>query len=383
MKQYLEIYRKNLFESVIPFWMNHSIDTECGGYFTCLDEKGAVFDDSKYVWLQARQVWMFAKLYNTVREDPQWLAIAEHGMHFLRKCARLPDGRVCFSMDRAGQPKAIQRKIFSECFLLLALAEMYRATREEIYREEAIALLNLIEQFISEPELLGRPILPGARATRNLAIPMIYLNLIEEMDGILDEEDLKVKRESSIHETLAHLDPDLKVFRENLDDNGIFNDLPEGRLINPGHSIEACWFLLHAAGRCELPEIWVTILEALQGSLSLGWDHDEDGLFYFIDADGKPPRQLEWSMKLWWPHTEALYALALAFTLTGDHSFEQWHQRIHEYAFTRFADEVDGEWFGYCDRYGKVTHRLKGGDYKGCFHVPRALLYTVKVLERL
>ncbi|MCA9419056.1 MAG: AGE family epimerase/isomerase, partial [Candidatus Omnitrophica bacterium] len=139
----------------------------------------------------------------------------------------------------------------------------------------------------------------------------------------------------------------------------------------------------HAAGRCELPEIWVTILEALQGSLSLGWDHDEDGLFYFIDADGKPPRQLEWSMKLWWPHTEALYALALAFTLTGDHSFEQWHQRIHEYAFTRFADEVDGEWFGYCDRYGKVTHRLKGGDYKGCFHVPRALLYTVKVLERL
>ncbi len=31
------------------------------------------------------------------------------------------------------------------------------------------------------------------------------------------------------------------------------------------------------------------------------------------------------------------------------------------------------------DREGKVTHRFKGGPYKGCFHVPRALF----LLERL
>jgi len=31
----------------------------------------------------------------------------------------------------------------------------------------------------------------------------------------------------------------------------------------------------------------------------------------------KPPTVLEWDMKLWWPHTETLYALSLAHQLTG------------------------------------------------------------------
>lgn len=383
MKAYLEIYRKNLFASVIPFWMSHSLDRECGGYFTCLDETGKIYDPSKYVWLQAREVWMFAKLYNTVERKPEWLETADLGLSFLRKCARLADGRVCFSLDREGQPKAIQRKIFSECFFLMALTEMHRATGEEVYREEALGLFNLIDQFINEPELLGRPMLPGQRAVRTLAVPMIYLNLLEELEGILGEEDLRGRRISAIQEVLAHLDPDLNLFRENLDAEGRFNDLPEGRLISPGHSIEACWFLIHAAQKEDLAEVQTRASSALLGSLEFGWDSEADGIYYFMDAEGKPLRQLEWNMKLWWPHTEALYALVLAFSLTRDRVFEEWHSRVHAYAFERFVDQAHGEWFGYCDRYGSLTHRLKGGDYKGCFHVPRALLYMIRVLESL
>ena len=33
-------YREELFGSVLPFWMEKSPDTECGGYFTCLDRYG-------------------------------------------------------------------------------------------------------------------------------------------------------------------------------------------------------------------------------------------------------------------------------------------------------------------------------------------------------
>ncbi len=33
--------------SVIAFWEKHSIDSEHGGYFTCLDAKGQVFDSDK------------------------------------------------------------------------------------------------------------------------------------------------------------------------------------------------------------------------------------------------------------------------------------------------------------------------------------------------
>jgi len=46
-----EQYRKELFENVLVFWQRHSMDTVCGGYFTCLDRQGAVFDTDKFVWL--------------------------------------------------------------------------------------------------------------------------------------------------------------------------------------------------------------------------------------------------------------------------------------------------------------------------------------------
>lgn len=40
-------------------------------------------------------------------------------------------------------------------------------------------------------------------------------------------------------------------------------------------------------------------------------------------------------------------------------------------------------WLNYSlDQEGKKTHSLKGGPYKGCFHLPRFLLYAVELLEK-
>lgn len=57
-------YRRCLLENVVPFWEQHSLDHDYGGYFNSLDRTGAVYDSDKAVWLQARAVWMFSKLYN-------------------------------------------------------------------------------------------------------------------------------------------------------------------------------------------------------------------------------------------------------------------------------------------------------------------------------
>lgn len=42
-------YRAHLLDSIIPFWMKHSVDAEYGGFFTCLERDGTVFDTRKYV----------------------------------------------------------------------------------------------------------------------------------------------------------------------------------------------------------------------------------------------------------------------------------------------------------------------------------------------
>jgi len=61
-----ETYRRELFDSVVPFWLTHSLDHERGGQFNSLDRDGSVFDTDKSMWLQGRALWMFAKLYNEV-----------------------------------------------------------------------------------------------------------------------------------------------------------------------------------------------------------------------------------------------------------------------------------------------------------------------------
>ena len=56
------------------------------------------------------------------------------------------------------------------------------------------------------------------------------------------------------------------------------------------------------------------------------------------------------------------------------------HQ-VAAWAYAHLVDNAVGEWWGYADRAGAVTHRFKGGPYKGCFHVPRALLYVDRALS--
>ena len=40
-------YETELVTSVIPFWENHCVDREFGGYFTSLDRDGSVYDEEE------------------------------------------------------------------------------------------------------------------------------------------------------------------------------------------------------------------------------------------------------------------------------------------------------------------------------------------------
>ena len=83
-------YRDALLHDVIPFWIRHSPDREHGGYFTCLARDGSIYDTEKFVWLQARQVWMFASLYNRLEKNSAWLDLAESGAAFLTSACAAP-----------------------------------------------------------------------------------------------------------------------------------------------------------------------------------------------------------------------------------------------------------------------------------------------------
>ena len=57
---------------------------------------------------------------------------------------------------------------------------------------------------------------------------------------------------------------------------------------------------------------------------------------------------------------------------------------MHRYIYEKLADAAHGgEWLGYLRRDGSVYNECKGGNYKGFFHVPRALLFSIRAAERI
>ena len=116
MKDYSELYKSSLLDDIIPFWELNSLDKANGGYYTCLNRKGEVFDKEKFIWLQGRQAWMFALMFNQIEKKKSWLEISKLGIDFLKNKAMDADGNFYFSTTETGSPLIQPYNIFSDCF---------------------------------------------------------------------------------------------------------------------------------------------------------------------------------------------------------------------------------------------------------------------------
>ena len=382
MNHYAEIYKNELLEEIIPFWEKHSIDKEYGGYFTCLTDTGNVFDTDKFLWLQARQVWTFSKLFQEVEATERWKNIAVLGADFLEKYGRDDDGNWYFSLNREGQPLVQPYNIFSDCFAAMAFGALYQIEPNPRYAEIAKTTFANILRRQENPKGKYNKIVPGTRNLQNFALPMILCNLSLELEHLLGSDQVDQVSEQVIDLVMNRFyDEESGLVLENVSETGEFIDSFEGRLLNPGHAIEAMWFIMNLGIRKKDR----ALIEKAEGimfkQLEHGWDEKYGGIFYFMDCKGHPPQQLEHDQKLWWVHLETLVALAKTYAYNQNPKAKAWFEKVHDYTWNHFRDKKNGgEWYGYLNRQGEVHLPLKGGKWKGCFHVPRALLEVWKTL---
>ncbi len=380
--KYAEQYKNELLESVIPFWMNHSQDPDFGGYFTCLNRIGEVFDTDKFMWLQGREVWLFSMLYNKVEKKQEWLDMALHGAEFMKKYGRDEQGNWYFSLTHDGKPLVQPYNIFSDCFAAMAFSELYKATGNKEHKEIALNTFANIQMRQNSPKGLYCKAYPGTRPLKSFSLPMILCNLSLIMEDILGTEHVNQTIQPLIKEVMeVFYDEKSGLILENVTPEGKFSDSFEGRLLNPGHTNESMWFMMDLAVRNNDKALIDKSIEILLRSTEKGWDKKHGGIFYFLDIKGHPVQQLEWDQKLWWVHIETLISMAKAYRLTGNQECKKWFEIIHEYTWNHFKDPHYPEWFGYLNRQGEPLLELKGGKWKGCFHVPRGLYEIWKTLE--
>ncbi len=378
-------YRDGLLNDTIPFWLRHAYDRECGGFMTFLDADGSVVSTDKPLWVMGRITWLMARLYNDVEPRQEWLDASKHGLDFLQRYGFDDDGRMFYAVTRDGQPLRKRRYLFTETFGVIALAEYARATGDQESLDKARSLFQLILRYHNTPGLLEPKGIPGTRQLKSHAMPMIMLATAQVLRRVDDSPEYDAVIDQAIDEVLGDfVKPEFEVLLENVGPNGEFLDEPAGREVNPGHAIETAWFILEEARhRGNDATLVQKACQILDWSLAVGWDQEFGGIYYFRDCKGRPCAQYEHDMKLWWPHNEAIYALLLAYHLTQNEQYLQWHQRIHDWSYAHFPDRENGEWFGYLHRDGSISTTLKGNMWKGPFHLPRMQLNAWKLLEQM
>lgn len=383
MKPYAELYKNELLDQIVPFWEQYSLDTEHGGYFTCLDHQGTVYDTDKFIWLQARQVWTFATLYKRVQHKSAWKEIALIGSEFLEKYGRDSQGNWYFSLNKKGSPLVQPYNIFSDCFAAMAFGSLYEIEPREPYAQIAKTTFENILKRQENPKGAYNKLYPGTRLLQNFALPMILCNLSMELEHLLGSKKVEQITDGVIDLIMNQFyQAESGLVLENVSETGEFVDSFEGRLLNPGHAIEAMWFVMNLGIRKKDKDLVAKAEKIMFQQLEHGWDNTYGGIFYFMDYKGHPPQQLEHDQKLWWVHLETLVALAKTYAHNQNPQAKMWFDKVHTYTWDHFRDSQNGgEWYGYLNRQGEVSLKAKGGKWKGCFHVPRALLEIWKSLE--
>jgi N-acylglucosamine 2-epimerase len=382
-QQLARLYKSELTDNILPFWLEKSQDKEFGGYFTCLDREGNVFDTDKFIWLQGRQVWLFSMLYNNLDKNPEWLECAVRGGEFLKKFGHDGGFNWYFSLTREGNPIIEPYNIFSYTFATMAFAQLSKATGNEEYAEIARKTFNIILEKRSDPKGRWNKSHPGTRSLKGFSLPMILCNLALEIEHLLDKELIDSTIENCLNEVLnVFYKEEYDLILENVCEDGSFSDTFEGRQLNPGHALEAMWFVMDLGVKLGRKDIVDKAVKIALRTVEYGWDKEYGGIFYFMDVKGYPVQQLEWDQKLWWVHIESLITFIKAYQLTGSAECLAWFEKIHEYTWSHFKDNEYGEWFGYLNRRGEVLLNLKGGKWKGCFHIPRGLYQCAGILEK-
>lgn len=384
-KQISSRYKRELLENCLPFWLEHSQDKEYGGYFSCLNRDGSVYDTDKFIWLQGREVWMFAMLYNNVEKNQQWLDCAIQGAEFLKKYGHDENWDFYFSLDRKGNPLVQPYNIFSNTFACMAFAQLAKATGNDEYALIARRIFGRILERRSNPKGQWCKAYPGTRPMKDFALPMIICNMALEIEDILEDKSvLEQTIDTCLHEVFdVFYQPELGCMLENVSSvDGFPVDCFEGREINPGHDLEALWFMMNLGLRRGDKALIEKCVEIALRVIERGWDKEFGGIYYFLDAKGVPQQKLEWDQKLWWVHIESAIAMLKGYQLTGNEKCLEWFMKLDAYLWDNFKDMEYPEWFGYLNRRGEVLLPLKGGKWKGCFHVPRGLYQIWQLAEK-
>ncbi len=377
-------------ESILGFWMKHTIDEQYGGFAGSVSHSNEMRSGAcKGSVLNSRILYAFSSAYRLTGK-PEYLGIASRAFHYIADhFIDREYGGVYWTVRFDGQPLDTKKQVYALAFAIYGLSEYYMACKDQQAMDEAIRLYADIVTY-SYDTIHGGYMEAFARNWQPVA------------DQRLSEKDANEKKSMNTHlhlleafANLYHIYPGAELkqriaalsryFLDHIIDTSthhliLFFDerwTPRSQTISYGHDIEAAWLLQESVEIAGLNELLDEVKRASVNMAEVaieGLDRD-GGLWYEYE-----PGEKHWiKEKHWWPQAEAVVGFLNAWQLTGNERFLALCFHNWQFIQQHLLDKQSGEWYwGVYEDYHTMDTKDKVGIWKCPYHNTRACIEIIK-----
>jgi len=377
--------REHLLTRVLPFWADHGIDQESGGYITHLARDGSVTDARhKHLVTQTRMVYSFAAGV-ALGGPPEWANLARQGLDFLLRWFRDVEHDGWFwSVSRRGSPHETAKRTYGHAFATYALAEYARLLGDSRALASAIHTWSVILDRFWDPERGGviEACDRGWEPTDRGHTMGTHLHTLEALLALGEATNTKVywPHVRAVADLIA------RRMVEAQHRCGLERFLPDWEedvasnrgLVNYGHNLEAAWLLL----RVDEVENVATYRDTAKGFLDYVLRYGIDTTYGGVFSHGPLGAQASVRQKIWWVQTEALPAFLLAYLVFREARYWDAFRNVVGFCLRCLHDPEYGEWYHSTEEDGTPRETAKGSAWKAAYHVTQACWYVHRYLSR-
>lgn len=387
LEQLRQSYQKALFEQFVPNMDALVIDHEYGGFMCNVDiETRERKSTAKSAWYEGRGLWTYSFLYNNFGNKAEFLKVATGSKdfilnHIIRDTATDSDFWPA-SYDRTGTATSTGGNIYGHLFIAEGLAEFARASGEEVYYNQAKAIVLDCLRRYDQPDYAYHvsylsPDAPNVPGPRVLGHWMVFLRAATQILEHRQDPEIEQLANRCVDAIMNHhLNPDYQLMNELLNHDFSRPDNAFAQFSYLGHAIETLWMVMYEAKRKKDQALFRSASDAFCRHVKVAADHIYGGFFRSLDHVD----DYRWKVdKVLWLQEEVLIGTLFLIEHTADTWAKQCFEETYYYIQDKFVNSAYAFWISAGNRKLTEFQKVRAEHY----HHPRHLMLNLLSLNRI